>query len=278
MAQGEAARAVSAYFKAQKKNPTNLVLGWKIAQIQQKRGMIDEAILRYEHLLEQNPDLHHVRLALVELQVEKGIWSRASNNVEILDDVLPGEVKVYKLQAMIAQHNSDPILALSLWRVAAQMDPSDPRIHHAIGSIYMEREDYELAAEALERATRTDPLYNEANFELGLALIELNRIDDAERAYRRYIDTHQRDEQAYYRLGNALFSKKYLSRAIRQYERAISIKPDYAEAHFNLGMALYEIRQISRARMAFQQALKWTNQEEYREHARRMLRELDNGR
>lgn len=277
MAQGHASRAISAYFKAQKKNPENHEVGWKIAQIQQKRGMIDDAILRYEALLEQDPDMHNVRLALAELQVQKGLWIGANRNVTILNKVLPLEVKVIKLQALIARHNRDPILALSLWRVAAQLDPSDPTVQHSIGTVYLERGDYELAAAALRRANRADPEYTEADFELGLALIELNLIDEAERAYRCYIDTHQRDEKAYYRLGNALYSKGYVSRAITQYERAISIKPDYAEAHFNLGMAFVQTKQRSRARMAFQQVLKWTNREEYRESARRMLSEPGGG-
>ena len=195
-------------------------------------------------------------------------------NVRVLREVLAGDVRVYKLQARIAQQNRDMITALTLWRVAAQIDPNDPTIHHAIGTIYLERGDFELAAEALRKASNANADYCEACFELGLALIELNQIDEAERAYRRYIDSHQRDEKAYYRLGNALFSKGYISRAITQYERAISIKPDYTEAHFNLGMAHVQTRHFAKARLAFEQTLKWTNREEFRESATRMLKEL----
>ena len=274
IAEGDPSRAISAYYKAQKLNPENLNLGWKIARIQQSRGMIDEAIQRYEDLLELDPEMHQMRLVLAELQADKGLWSRASLNVQILKDALAGDVRIYKLQARIAQQNRDMITALTLWRVAAQIDPSDPTIQHAMGTIYLDRGDLQLAVAALEKATVADPGYGEAYFELGLALIELNRIDEAERAYRRYIDSHQRDEKAYYRLGNALFSKGYISRAIIQYERAISIKPDYTEAHFNLGMANVKVRHFVRARQAFEQTLKWATREEFRESATRMLQDL----
>ncbi len=278
IAAGNISQAVSAYTKVLNEEPDNLQVQLKIAEIQESRGFIDEAINRYQVILDTDQTLSQTRLALVRLLVEKGMWRNARVNLDILIVEMPREAIIYKLLAEAAEHADDWDEALSYWQMAAIMNPDDPAIRHAMGKIYVDRGQFQRGATELRRALTIDPGYTNAHFELGLALIELDRIDEAERSYRLYIDTHPREERAYYLLGNALFSKNYTRRAIEQYERAISINSGYAEAHFNLGFAYMKRNQTTNARRAFQQAIIWADGEEIKESARRMLEELSRDR
>jgi tetratricopeptide (TPR) repeat protein len=277
MARGDVSPAVIAYGRALKERPDDVELIAKIADIHRMRGEHEKATESYERLLELAPDRHRDRLALTGIEADEGLWRRVGENLPILLAHLPREASVHKLAARLAEQARDLDRALADWRRAAELDPRDPRVQHAIGRILSERQDWEGAVRAFQRAARIDPGYTEAQFELGLILIELGRIDEAERAYRRYIDQHPRDAEPYYRLGNALFSKGYVSKAVEQYQRALTLRPEYGEAWFNLGMAQLKTGRRPDARTSFENAIIWSSNEELKETARRMLRDLVNG-
>jgi protein O-GlcNAc transferase len=277
LAAGDVGGAAIAFGRALKERPDDPELLTRVAGIQRLRGEDQKAMESYRRLLEMVPDRAQDRLALTELQAEAGLWLRVGENLPLLLQALPDEVRVYRLAARAAEQAGEPDRALTLWRRAARRDADDPAIQHAIGRLLQARGEVEAAIQAYQRASRIDPTYTEAQFDLGLLLIEQNRMDEAERAFLRHIDTHPRDPVAYYRLGNALFSKGYERRAIEQYKRALILRPEYAEAWFNLGMAYYGLDRRGEARQAFENAVIWGESDAFKETARRMLRDV-NGR
>ncbi len=105
-----------------------------------------------------------------------------------------------------------------------------------LGSLAIDRRDYETAANYLKRAReiKEDPAVLSM---LGVALRNSGKILDAEEAYRRAIHIDPKFEEAYYNLG-VLLKRDRPSEAQRLFRTALELDPAYACAYRELGHVL----------------------------------------
>ena len=99
-------------------------------------------------------------------------------------------------------------------------DPTNPKLHVALGLAYWDRNDYPHAYAAFQQAVKVGPESAEAHNWLGVAILE----------------------------------KADLPNAITQFRKAVALDPKYARAYTNLGSALAKSGEVNEAAAAFEKA------------------------
>jgi predicted O-linked N-acetylglucosamine transferase (SPINDLY family) len=110
---------------------------------------------------------------------------------------------------------------------------------YRLGTIRLQRSQFEAAAGLFRRATKVNRKSADANHCLGFALTGLNRIDEAIRAYEKALAIRPAFPEAHNNLGHTLQIAGRHSEAIKCYEKALALDPDYVEARNNLGNTLH---------------------------------------
>ena len=162
-----------------------------------------------------------------------------------------------------------------LYQQVLKVDPTHPIALNQLGTVALQKGNFNAAVGLIALATKHKPDYAEAHNNLASTLLKLGRTEDALKSYRKaieikpdYINAYnnladtlicqgQPDEavlllkralaincnyhQGHNNLGNALMKLGVPDQAITSYHKAIAIKPDYFEAHNNLGNALVEL-------------------------------------
>jgi tetratricopeptide (TPR) repeat protein len=108
--------------------------------------------------------------------------------------------------------------ALDELQRALQADPNLSVAHNAVGSIYLQRGQYEHARQSYQKATQINPLAYKPAYNLGVT-------------YQALANAAQ----------NVTRAQQYLRRAVQTYLRAITLKSDDYDSHLNLSACYYSL-------------------------------------
>ena len=103
--------------------------------------------------------------------------------------------------------------AIGAYKKVLDMDPEHAAAHINLGTLYYNRQDYNLA----------------------------------EKHYRRAIEIDARYALAYFDLGNVLDETGRVAEAIQTYKTALQFAPTYADAHYNLALACEKVKEPRKA-------------------------------
>jgi tetratricopeptide (TPR) repeat protein len=186
-----------------------------------RAGRLDEALVSYQHALEEDPNLaeaHNNRgNALSELGQQQAAFESYSRAIAV------------KPQYAEAHANAG-IALLALGRTAQ-------------------------AAQTLRRATRLDSLSFTAHQHLGGALHALGELDESIAAYRRALVLDPGSAEIHNSLGSVLRARGRLDEALHCFRCALSLQPAFGEAHRNLALALRLQGRTEEARASCRRAL-----------------------
>jgi tetratricopeptide (TPR) repeat protein len=139
-----------------------------------------------------------------------------------------------------AQEPAKAPSSVSQLEAAIKRDPSNAKLHVALGLAYWDRNDYPRALTAFRRAVKAGPRSAEAHNWLGVALSEKTDFAGAIAAFRKAIALDPKYGRAYTNLGAALVRSSDFAGAAAVFEQALSLEPNSLAAHMNLGLALRE--------------------------------------
>jgi tetratricopeptide (TPR) repeat protein len=105
---------------------------------------------------------------------------------------------------------------------------------YALGELYDQLKNYELAATSFDRVPRESPLWLNAQLRKAYALNSLERIDEAKTMLRALIQAFPDDMRAYYTLGNLLRGNKEYAEAVDYYTQAIGKLGPVEKSHWSL--------------------------------------------
>jgi tetratricopeptide (TPR) repeat protein len=179
--------------------------------------------------------------------------------------------------------------AIAPLRQAAQLQPSNPIIHHDLGLACLEVGRVAEAIEAFQRAIASEPRYSDAHFRFGIALEKLGDIGGAILAYHRATELTPSLTEAWFRAGALVFILGHRDEAIGCFRRAaatggkttfgclgkaralltedrnqeaekvlrqtLALDPENAMAHDLLGNLLTDFGRFEEARECFQGAI-----------------------
>jgi putative PEP-CTERM system TPR-repeat lipoprotein len=258
-----------------------------IGRIQVARGEFDEAVTAYNEVLKLAPKYIPVQLELARLSL---LENRPADALSLATSVLAAEPRsadamLFKARALMMQGNL--AAADEPMKLLATTFPNSPAVQAQLGTLYVQKRDFNAARAAYERALKSDPV----NFE---ALTKLTALDFSEKkgetararidavltsqqkttpllllAARTYNDLgdHAKAEQTaneilerapssfegYVFLAQLYASQNRLPEAITRYQEIAKRKPKLAAVPIQIGILL----ELSNKR---QEAAKWYEQ------------------
>jgi len=129
--------------------------------------------------------------------------------------------------------------ALTLLQEAFNLDPENPKVLCALGTISLEEKDYQKAETLYRKAINIDPIYAVAYNCLGFVLFLQNNISEAEQAMRKAISLKPGLAVSHHTLACILSKKGDLIGAIETEREAVRLNPKEALFIKGLGTFLY---------------------------------------
>ena len=156
----------------------------QLAQIEQKRGFLPNAVTCLELCLRRGPSnalLRELAQLLWELGDRHGARMRLGQALELNAN----DRNALRLLATWAMVERDHVEAERRWRQLLVLEPQDLSVHVNLGAVLVRLPRPMEAARILEGALALDPRSIEAHINLGLALSDQGRFTEARAMYRQ---------------------------------------------------------------------------------------------
>jgi protein O-mannosyl-transferase len=141
------------------------------------------------------------------------------------------------------------------FRRALEIKPDNVEAHNNLGIVFSRRSKFQEGIEYFQKALKLNPQDPNAHNNYGLILAYLDRYPEAIEQYRQALQFKPKYPDAHNNLGLALAQLNQPKEAIEHYRQALALRPDYLEAHYNLGLALSSVGQVPEAIEHYQRAL-----------------------
>jgi tetratricopeptide (TPR) repeat protein len=106
--------------------------------------------------------------------------------------------------------------------------------HYALGELYDQLKNYEMAAASFQQVPRTSALWLNAQLRKAYDLNSLEKFDDAKTLLKELVVAFPDDMRAYYTLGNLLRGNKEYAEAVDYYSKAIERLGPVDKAHWSV--------------------------------------------
>lgn len=146
--------------------------------------------------------------------------------------------------------------ALGEFAIAAQINPTRPRIFYNMGCVLQRTGKVDASVVAYQKALDIDDKYLKARFNSGCALEQLGRYAEAIAQYEEVLKLDAGHIMAYNNLGNVCSKQGLLEDAAKHYESALLIDPGYVNARYNLGVVLFRMQRLGEAVEQFKEVVR----------------------
>jgi len=147
-------------------------------------------------------------------------------------------------------------LGLASLRQAAELDPTNPLYHNAVGAVFLNVGRFADAQAEFQKAVELDPTYADAFHNLGSAYAEQGKWEEAIVAYRKALAQviYASPESTYNNLGYAYWALDRRQEAEDAFRAALQLEPKLVPSHFWLGVILEKEGRKQEAKAHFQAA------------------------
>ena len=156
-----------------------------------------------------------------------GQYKRARDYYNQALAISPGNRNALYLDGLIDRRKSE-------LEQMIKINPHDPRTHQALGEIYMEENNPDLAFKMFNRAVQLDPGYAQAHHHLGVMYYNHNRPDLALKEFERAQQLDPEYGAAYFYAGLCYWKMGKLEPALQNFKASTGIDVDYAPAYYYL--------------------------------------------
>jgi len=244
--------ARQAYAQVLKKNPRSLRAAEAYARHAAFWGDKDlaEKVLK-PHLATTNPNPLLKALA-DDIAAGKKISLMVTDAKEGLSEVFQGIGEALAGDGVVDAGHLYLQLALSV-------RPDFVVAQYALGELYDQLKNYDLAAASFDRVPRESPLWLNAQLRKAYDLNSLERIDAAKAALLELIKVAPDDMRSYYTLGNLLRGNKEYASAVEYYSKAIGKLGTTDKSHWSVfyarGVSYERIKDWPKAEADLKKAL-----------------------
>jgi tetratricopeptide (TPR) repeat protein len=130
------------------------------------------------------------------------------------------------------------------------------------------------AIAAYHKVLDLDPAHSAAHINLGTLYYNRQNFNLAEKHYRAALEADPRYALAYFDLGNVLDETGRVQEAVQTYKTAIQLAPTYADAHYNLALAFEKLREPRKALKHWQAYVKLDTSGPWSVHARSQIQRI----
>jgi superkiller protein 3 len=253
---------------AQRRNPSDFWLNFRLAQVLCHARRWDEAIGYYRAALALRPTAMAVCNNLGFALWHGGCVDEGMAEFKRAIEIDPGFVFTHiNLGAILCDVKHDYDGAIACFRKAIELDPKDALYaYHNLGhALYCKGRVDEAVAE-YKKAIELDPRFANAHYGLGTILYAVKHdYDGAIACFRKAIEFESLSGStlgrpgiagmAHHNLGLALRGKDRGDEAIAEFRKAIEINPRDGGAHNDLGLALMDKGRVDEAIACYKKAI-----------------------
>lgn len=282
-------KAIAAYKKAIKNDPSLGVTYVGLGIVYQHKGQNDKAVEAYQKSLELIPGTAPIYIFLGKHYFLKEEYQIALEQFSAAQNINPENMEAHNGLGLAYKNLGQLKNAIEHFETARDLSPNDARPYENLGICYNKQGKVQEAIKAYEIALKINPELYATHFNFGLLLktrqkdkavehfkkaiainpscfevhIALGRIygqdglfDDAIAMFEAALAIRSDDAEAWNDLGFTYYLKGLHRKAIEQYRRALDISPKHALAHYNKAMAHYSVKQFDIAIVHYDEAVK----------------------
>jgi tetratricopeptide (TPR) repeat protein len=172
---------------------------------------------------------------------DKVVTPASKSSVVRKPELVETNVVALFAQGIAQEENPETQLeAIHTYQKVLDMEPEHAAAHINLGTLYYNRQEYNLAEKHYRRAIEIDPRYALAYFDLGNVLDETGRV----------------------------------SEAIQTYKTALQFAPTYADAHYNLALAYEKMKEARKALKHWRAYIKLDTAGPWAIHARNQIQRI----
>jgi len=159
-----------------------------------------------------------------------GLIDRMKDDLLKLVALNPANLRAHKALGDIYVEENEPDLAQRHFLTAIRLDEGYAEAHHALGVTYYQQGRPTQALQSFARATRLDPSLSAAWFYAGLAYWRMGDANQALNHFQQAVDTDPIRPDNYYWLALALDKQGRRAQAVAALRQALQIDPDFTPA------------------------------------------------
>jgi len=222
---------------------------------------IDRAITMLQDELQKGTAARAELLsAIAELQIQKGAWEQAQQNVEQAMAANPDYAYPWKLQGQIYMNKrgSERLAidkALEAYQSYSDRNPSDPSGYLERYAIFAEKLQYDKASEELSKIYMVYPKYPNLHFYKGQLYAIMGNHKTAIEEFRTELKNNPASYRTMIHLGKELVEAGDYVNAITFYNKAMQLRPKDPEPKQLAAYANYLIKNYQGAIALYQAAL-----------------------
>jgi tetratricopeptide (TPR) repeat protein len=190
--------------------------------------------------------------AIAELQIQKGAWDQAQQNVDQAMQVNPDYAYPWKLQAQIYMNQEglekDALdKALAAYKSYSERNTSDPSGYLERYKIFIKKTEFEKAKDELTRIYAIYPKYPSLHYFLGALYAVQGNHKAAAEEFKFELSNNPSNVQTLIGYGRELLEMEQYQTALTQFTKAMQLAPQSSEAKQNAGWANYHLKNFQAA-------------------------------
>ena len=186
-------------------------------------------------------------------------------------EVQKGVMRICNLQQIPEPHHSADAIAASLCYLRSYLNSSRFEGNkrkweqYEVGCDYLDKRQYEAAADEFKETINIDPIFPKAYCGLGRSYFAQGNLDAAENAAKKALgltENNHPDSQKlldairYYHSGRNALTNKQFQKAITEFQKSINQDPIFTEVHCGLSRAYLKVNKLGAAKSAAEEALR----------------------
>ena len=143
------------------------------------------------------------------------------------------------LKGRIFEKTKDYTRALDQYKKGSKVEEPNASIYFALGYLYGQMGEHELAIKNYLLAIEIQPKFPEAYNNIGVNYVMQNKISTSINYYNLSLNQDSLNYIMYYNLGIANFKRKTYESAINNYQKSIKLNSNFAKSQLNLGVVYF---------------------------------------
>ena len=252
--------AINAYTLALETEGSKEYIYYELGHLYMKANDIINSVNAFKMAIEEdntNPYFHN---ALGFAYFKAGQYEEAEDHYLLAIGLNPDSewtATVCRATALIyADIKKRPDKAIQMYKQSISLDANCAETYSALGDLYFDEEDYELAMENYSKSLALNPNDAYVYSKFATSLWQKEMVEESIIAFKNAIDSDDTYAPAYNNLGVVyLDGKNDIFAAKDAFKEAIKTQPDYVMAHFNLGRVYEKFDNKVKAAQCYAKAL-----------------------
>jgi tetratricopeptide (TPR) repeat protein len=260
--QGLVEAAESLFSQALAIRPTSAAARFGAGRVALANGDSTQAVQEFEAALAFRPQASTIHVPLAMAYRNLGDLERAETHLKQRGDVevAPRDPLMQEVGSLLESAEAYNVrggqaLDVENWTDAAvwfrrglELAPTDPSLHHRLGTALYQLADETGAEAAFEEAIRADPGHVGARYSMGVLRAAAGRHQEAIEHFLTALEHDPVNIQARAQLAGVLGRSGRPGEALAEYERVLDMDPTHQDAAFGYSMTLVRLERYEEAR------------------------------